>query len=129
MISCRVKIYRFCFYGLSFYMLLSVFKYHSRNLREGDSSVLEKGELSTSLSINGTLFYSFIGYTTTSFFLSRSYHFFTYFICALAFSSYARVIFLEKNIEIKKINSLLFNIFVISLLSVLVIYLLVKILI
>lgn len=119
----------FCFYGLSFYMLLSVFKYHSRNFREGDSSVLEKGVLSTSLSINGTLFYSFIGYTTTSFFLSRSYHFFTYFICALAFSSYARVIVLEKNIEIKKVNSLLFNIFVISLLSVLVIYFLVKVLI
>lgn len=116
----------FCFYGLSFYMLLWVFKHHTRILREGDSSMLEKEGLSTSLSINGTLFYSFVGYTTTSFFLSRSYHFFTYFICALAFSSYARVVLLEKDIEIKKMNSLLFNIFSISLLSIIAFYLLVK---
>jgi len=119
----------FCFYTLSFYMLYSAFSYYNDLLREGKFSALDNEELSASLLINNTLFYSFIGYSTSIFFLSRSYNFFTYFICALTLSSYLRIVLIEKKIEIKNITNLSYKLFSLSLLTIFIMYFLVKILI
>ena len=129
----------FCILSLSFYMVYRIFKHTVQlsiedNIKQGnpkkdDLKQQKETSLQTSLRLNTTLFYSFLGYLTAIFFLSRSYHFFTFFICALSFSSYRRISFYEKHFAFENINAVLFKLFFISLITIIIMYSLVKILI
>lgn len=129
----------FCILSLSFYMVYRIFKHTVQlsiednikqdNPKQDDLKQQKETSLQTSLRLNTTLFYSFLGYLTAIFFLSRSYHFFTFFICALSFSSYRRISFYEKHFAFENINAVLFKLFFISLITIIIMYSLVKILI
>lgn len=119
----------FCILSLSFYMIYIPFRYFNQSFRLDSDNTSENSSLLSILTLNACLFYSFIGYFTAIFFLSRSYHFFTFFICALSFSSYIQNIQAEKYFAFKDFNPLLFKFFFVSLITIIALYLLVKILI
>ena len=89
---------------VSFVLSLHLVSHYRKLLAENGFRKLESSELNESLAVNSALFFSFIGFFISAFFLSRTYSVFPYMLCAFLAGSYLRIIRINPELRFKKFD-------------------------